>query len=688
MSKHFIVTLLLFQLFHHVFTDYTDAMMAHTEALRGERLKLEQAFTWEKNDDQGIFENLEIPPPEPSCDDRDGVTELVDRVIERKMKRLYPFFPGVVVMPPTADMSLAELEFCWEALKLTLVMLQRADVSENTRVRPRGHSVYAFKEQYMQEMRRRLHDAIFGPSPAIEYLPGQKVDWISINTLIISEILRGAKALHVLEHTDYSPVSSFTECEVLLNGVEMHESARNLYWDCGKSRHRDDLFYCMFYTQMVAQRLEFITTACSKFLHERRKFSSAPSSGLTCGLARLFDQMRSPKDGFKKNASRYKERLSKYHLPEDFHRHIQRVTSEIDKLKGEMAKKYYQLEVAVAEISEIVAATPHPLGFVPQDVDLPFETTLLFELLPPQDVYPTEISPALALAAEYHLLLLWRCMQQLSLLVWFRSRYVIELLQENPSFTSEQVNGAATEIADMAEYILQAFDAYEKAVGQSDNPRLSDKEKELCDALIVQARNHLVGTWYDVLQVNVNEYIMIVDKAMADVKNLDYSAGVDSLASIQLVDKIPLKVHQLISAYPVPENLPPRYLELATKLHSLMVHRLGRTESQSSEIDELSPLLGDRNLLYNAYNLVSKVFPDFHTFSLSSNTVLGAQRDILDPATSTYSGPYESIEYGLGTGTRADFEASSSSGRSQNRRNRHAGGRSDVGPSGGFEHLE
>ncbi|TPX46460.1 hypothetical protein SeMB42_g03683 [Synchytrium endobioticum] len=401
MSKHFIVTLLLFQLFHHVFTDYTDAMMAHTEALRGERLKLEQAFTWEKNDDQGIFENLEIPPPEPSCDDRDGVTELVDRVIERKMKRLYPFFPGVVVMPPTADMSLAELEFCWEALKLTLVMLQRADVSENTRVRPRGHSVYAFKEQYMQEMRRRLHDAIFGPSPAIEYLPGQKVDWISINTLIISEILRGAKALHVLEHTDYSPVSSFTECEVLLNGVEMHESARNLYWDCGKSRHRDDLFYCMFYTQMVAQRLEFITTACSKFLHERRKFSSAPSSGLTCGLARLFDQMRSPKDGFKKNASRYKERLSKYHLPEDFHRHIQRVTSEIDKLKGEMAKKYYQLEVAVAEISEIVAATPHPLGFVPQDVDLPFETTLLFELLPPQDVYPTEISPALALAADH-----------------------------------------------------------------------------------------------------------------------------------------------------------------------------------------------------------------------------------------------------------------------------------------------
>ncbi|TPX30854.1 hypothetical protein SeLEV6574_g08577 [Synchytrium endobioticum] len=100
----------------------------------------------------------------------------------------------------------------------------------------------------------------------------------------------------------------------------------------------------------------------------------------------------------------------------------------------------------------------------------------------------------------------------------------------------------------------------------------------------------------------------------------------------------------------------------------------------------MSPLLGDRNLLYNAYNLVSKVFPDFHTFSSSSNT--GDQIDILDPATSTYSGPYESIEYGLGTRTSAVSEASSRAGRRQNRRNRHAGGRSDVGPSGGFEHLE
>ncbi|TPX46461.1 hypothetical protein SeMB42_g03682 [Synchytrium endobioticum] len=467
----------------------------------------------------------------------------------------------------------------------------------------------------------------------------------------------------------------------------MPKSARDLFHKALSVENPDHLFYRLLFAKMFAQKYEFIVIAFSRFLEQRQNSDSPPDSLLIYGLTIDKEDKESALNRRKEVVSKYTKQFSELHLnmPENFNDQLHLVTSEIDNLKGETAKKYYQLEVAVAEISEIVAATPHPLGFVPQDVDLPFETTLLFELLPPQDVYPTEISPALALAAEYHLLLLWRCMQQLSLLGWFRSRYVIELLQENPSFTSEQVNGAATEIADMAEYILQAFDAYEKAVGQSDNPRLSDKEKELCDALIVQARNHLVGTWYDVLQVNVNEYIMIVDKAMADVKNLDYSAGVDSLASIQLVDKIPLKVHHLISAYPVPENLPPRYLELATKLHSLMVHRLGRTESQSSEIDELSPLLGDRNLLYNAYNLVSKVFPDFHTFSLSSNTVLGAQRDILDPATSTYSGPYESIEYGLGTQSRADSEASSSSGRSQNRRNHRAGERSDVGPSGGFE---
>ncbi|TPX34982.1 hypothetical protein SeLEV6574_g08178, partial [Synchytrium endobioticum] len=76
-----------------------------------------------------------------------------------------------------------------------------------------------------------------------------------------------------------------------------------------------------------------------------------------------------------------------------------------------------------------------------------------------------------------------------------------------------------------------------------------------------------------------------------------------------------------------------------------------------------------------ATNVDVGVLPDMRGYSLgqmgspstlaardqvSPNTV--AQRDILDPGSSIYSGPYGSIEYGLG-------------------------GRSDVGDWSGFEHL-
>ncbi|TPX39661.1 hypothetical protein SeMB42_g06287 [Synchytrium endobioticum] len=210
--------------------------------------------------------------------------------------------------------------------------------------------------------------------------------------------------------------------------------------------------------------------------------------------------------------------------------------------------------------------------------------------------------------------------------------------------------------------------------------QFSDEEREQCLGLIVQGRTHLIGTWYDILEENVNEYIMIVDKAMADVKNFHYSAGVDSLASIQLVDGILLKVHHLISAYPAPENLPPDYLKLAALLHFLVIQRPNRANIQSSEMDELEE---HRKLLLGAYNKDNRILPDLHiSYWENARRNTDAQRDILDPGSSTYSGPYDSIEYGLGTRSRADFEGSSSSGGSQNRRNRHSGGRFDVGPWG------
>ncbi|TPX30234.1 hypothetical protein SeMB42_g07950, partial [Synchytrium endobioticum] len=553
MSKHLIVVLLLFQLFHHGFAEDTDAMMKHTEALHVERWKLEQRD--EYVDQQLRFRNLHKAFHEMSRRCCADVYTLVPLVIKHMMMPLHRTFPSVDVKKPTAEMSQAELEFHWELLVLTAVSLRKLFTI------PGRESVNLLMQDYWREMYNRAYNAMIGPF--LQYSGGETIDWTSINAALMSDILRSAKALQFLKRSlKYSPVSSFTECHVLLNDPRMPKSATDLFYKARSDANPDHLFYLLLFSKMSAQRDKFLVIVCSRFLEQRQNSDSPPNSYLVRELMTSINHKKGLLHCDKKAVSKLLKQFSEFHLnmPEIFNSQLRRVISAIDNLKRETARSCYQWEDAVAEISNIVAATPRLLGFPPQPRRLPFRTTLLFELLPPQDVYQTEISPALALAAEYHLLLLRRCMQQLSLFGWFRSRYVIEELQENPSFTSEQVNGAMAEIADMAEYILCAYDAYEKAVGQSDDSRLPDKEREQCEALIVQGRNHLVGTWYDVLQENFNEYIMNVESAIADVENLDYSAGVDSLASIQLVDKIPLKVHQLISAYPVPENLPPRYL--------------------------------------------------------------------------------------------------------------------------------
>ncbi|TPX31104.1 hypothetical protein SeLEV6574_g08563, partial [Synchytrium endobioticum] len=344
------------------------------------------------------------------------VNLLVSLVTEHMMKPLYPHFPSVSVELPTAEMSKAELEFNWELLGLTASLLQRMAKI------PGSDSVLTLRREYWQEMCKRVQGATIGPS--FQYPQGETIDWTSINIAFMSDILRGAKALHFLRNCNYFPVSSFTECDFLLDDPKMPKSARDLFRKALSVENPDHLFYRLLFSKMLAQKYEFIVIAFSRFLEQRQNSDSPPDSLLIYGLTIDKEDKESALNRRKEVFSKYMKQFSELHLnmPENFNDQLHLVTSEIDNLKGETAKKYYQLEVAVAEISEIVAATPHSLGFVPQDVDLPFETTLLFELLPPQDVYPTEISPALALAAEYHLLLLWRCMQQLSLLVWFRSR--------------------------------------------------------------------------------------------------------------------------------------------------------------------------------------------------------------------------------------------------------------------------
>ncbi|TPX37809.1 hypothetical protein SeMB42_g06870 [Synchytrium endobioticum] len=419
--------------------------------------------------------------------------------------------------------------------------------------------------------------------------------------------------------------------------------------------------------------------------------------------------MGSPMD-FMNDPFRHNGRL--YYRLEDFHGHVQEVTNEIAKLKEEMVKNDYQLEDAVAKISKIVAVTPRPLAFVRQGNNLPLEATLLFKLLLPQSVNSPEASPALALVAAYHLLLLWRCMQQLSLLVWFRGRYVIELLPENPSFTSELVNGAVTEIPDMAEYALSVFDAYEK-FAQWQTPQLYEERQE-CFRLIVQGRNHLASTWQSIIDEDADKYIQAVDSALAITQNFDISAGAELSSFIHRVDGIPPEINHLINAEPVPENLPPDYLKLAAKLHYLVVDRLYRAVKSEATDDgeemnsKLWSYLHARSDLFAAYNYAASsasvgVLSDMRDSPLwqvgspstlaprdqvSPNT--DAQRDIFDPTTSIYSGPYsiDSIESGLGTRTRAVSKGSSSSGGRQKERNRYAGGRSDIGDWGGPRGLE
>ncbi|TPX29980.1 hypothetical protein SeLEV6574_g08661, partial [Synchytrium endobioticum] len=191
------------------------------------------------------------------------------------MKPLDPHFPSVSVELPTAEMSKAELEFNWKLLGLTTILLRKMRASDEEE-----EEVDRLRRRYWQEMRKRLHDAMFGPSPATEYSQGETVDWTSANIAVMSDILRGDKALYFLKHTNYSPFSSFTECAVLLNGGPGSTSASGLYRNYNASDDPEHMFYRMLYKKMKAQRDEFIVIACSRFLEQRRNSDSPPNSYL------------------------------------------------------------------------------------------------------------------------------------------------------------------------------------------------------------------------------------------------------------------------------------------------------------------------------------------------------------------------------------------------------------------------
>ncbi|TPX30035.1 hypothetical protein SeMB42_g07999, partial [Synchytrium endobioticum] len=461
---------------------------AHTETLRLEKWKLGHSDEYE--DLRGKIEHLfEVLSQLPS-DDRIDATTLVSLVIEHLILPFYPSFPTVDVKKPTAEMSQSELEFHWEALGFTLLLL-----SQSTTQIP----VRTLEQEYWQEMRKRVHGTMFGPPPAIEHSPDQSVDWTSINMVFTTEFLRGAKALYFLKRSDDSLVSSFTECHVWFDVLRTSTPTEHLL-SFASSVNPEHLFYRELFYLRLRQRVEFIRTACERFLEKRQNFGSLPHPSLTHDLKEGIRRMDESLYGHALTFFRYKRRLLRRYskMPEDFQGYLERVTSEIVNLKEDIAKKDYQWEDAVAKISKIVAATPRPLSFVPQDDGLPSEATPLFALLPsPENVCPQETSPYLAFAG--------------------RSRYVIELLQETLGFTSEQVNGAVTEIADMAEYALSVFDAYEK-LAQWQTPLLSGEERQECRRLIVQGRNHLASTWQSIIDEHAKTYIKAVNRALAHIQ--------------------------------------------------------------------------------------------------------------------------------------------------------------------------
>ncbi|TPX41483.1 hypothetical protein SeLEV6574_g06070 [Synchytrium endobioticum] len=484
MAKHFIIVLLICQLLHHAFAcpDDTDAMRKElTVAIRRVKLDYQNARLKDKADN---WPNKNILPQDRKIirivlttfralqgTSWNVVETIVPLMIEHMMKPVVVSLTEADFQCPFEEMTQTNLEFRWEILDLVyyvltdLIAVEPIEITKS-QVRPRWI-------QDLSELRRRMHEKHFGATPVINYSPDtplKEIDWPSNNMIMVAEIARGSKALESFKSSNETPVSSLTEAEILLRWSD-HPVPRLVNDLYSKGQNCRAWAYERHFHILVAQRKEFITVACTRFLERFRESCDLRDTG-------LLEEMREEIDGYASTANDimrgfYFEMRDCYDSLLTKSRSLvfqprEHVFSTIINLKAEMAAKEHQVEDAIAQIQN-----PDPFGVFTE-------------------------SPSMAFAAEYHLLLLWRCIQKLSLLLWFKNGYGSDVQQENFGVTTENVNAALTEIVAVAEYILEIFDAYVNFVrGQSLCYELSAEERQEVLGLIRQANYHVASAITD-----------------------------------------------------------------------------------------------------------------------------------------------------------------------------------------------
>ncbi|TPX49868.1 hypothetical protein SeLEV6574_g01225 [Synchytrium endobioticum] len=678
MSKYLIIVLLLLTLSHHGVADPDDPdaiLKQQTEALRREKWAFRKSSIREKREKKLLSEVSRRLQNSPNEDPAVLISLVVQYIVDVGFTKNH-------VEPPHAGMSQAELEFRWEALDLADYLL------------PGGYSEYCtgLKEQYRQELTKRVADATFGSARALEY-PADQIDWPSAIFLMVSEVQRGSKALESLKASNESPVSSFTEADVLMHCVgsswPRSESSGihgpyELYGKSKRSNSVEHLVYRIHYLRMRIQRSKFIVEACSKFLqqrHENRNIQEKfwidrkqQEQGL---IEEIKDRIADRKDRAEIHTFKIRDcmkKLSNYvvNMPWDFQVLIHHVITETIKVKVEMPANDYEAGEAIAKIEGILV--DNPLDFLLGNTGVPSNVISLFGLVTPVESYFPQLqaSPYMGLAAEYHLLLLWRCMQRLSLLKWFKNYYDFELL-DVPEDTVQRVNEVDDTITAFARHVLEMFDFYENTA-QPRIFRMSEQERKLARELLNLDDIHLASTWEKIIGANAAKYIVAADQAEKEIKN----SG--SWSPIQQVDEIPLRVNSLIQAFPVPNNLEGSCLYLAAMLHDLAVQRARKALLQCPNSDILPELLRRREALFEAYNNAAKIvgvrpqpgLKDLFDMTELDNTVASLEAVSLHTG---YTGAHEGIYNpgttnrgaGLGIGSSDHLEGSSSSSSSLNR---------------------
>ncbi|TPX43214.1 hypothetical protein SeMB42_g04808 [Synchytrium endobioticum] len=493
MSKYLIIVLLLLKLFHYGFADpkVPEAILRQrTEALRGRRWMCRESFNAVHN------WILELPNMNENV--------LIPLVVKYVMHPVNVGFTTDHVKAPDAELSQSELEFRWEALALADYYL------------PVGKSdhCHRLERQYWQELKKRVVDATFGSAPTIEY-PEEEINWPSAIMLMVFEVQRGVKALESLKTSNESPVSSLTGAEVLMYDVDDHwpqsvsnevESAYELY---DSSQWYDDLehlAYRIHYLKVHIQRSQFIVEACSKFLHRRRENRSQDQEQSLTDQEqkqllidrkqelRLMEDIEREANKQAADSDEIRECMEKLsnclvEIPWDVEAYIPHVAQRILDVKAQIPENDYEEKEAFAKLQDILAADDHLLGLLLEDTDVLSQVIPLFGLVTPVESYfpQLEASPYMGLAAEYHLLLLWRCMQRLSLLKWFKNHYDFQRLDDREGLVG-RVNEAEDKIMIFARHVLEMFDFYENTAGgmaaQPRIPRMSEEERNIARKLL------------------------------------------------------------------------------------------------------------------------------------------------------------------------------------------------------------